>query len=339
MHDNSSSINHLSKRVGYSKLIIHHSELKTYIFSHPEFVAFSQEMDDLFTDWKTRNTKLLKSLTKGIKPKQTIFRISEDVLMTYTSKALMDKYDVYQHLMNYWNEVMQDDCYLIAVDGWKAELTITKQTKSVTLWDCDLVPKSLVIDRYFLTEKKAIEKLETDKETIATQLSELEEEHSVEDGYFADLDKVNKANVQKRLKDILATKPKVVKKKIAMAAEPEVAYGEHAVLELYLKLLDDQTELNKKIKEAIADLDLKVIERYESLDETEIKQLVVDDKWMANIERSVKTEMERISQRLTQRIKELAERYETPLPKQTTEVAELEEKVIAHLQKMGFVWN
>jgi type I restriction enzyme M protein len=81
--------------------------------------------------------------------------------------------------------------------------------------------------------------------------------------------------------------------------------------------LEDQTELNKKIKEAIADLDKKVIERYKTLTEDRNKQLVVDDKWMASIERSVKTEMERISQRLTQRIKELAERYETPLPKQT----------------------
>jgi type I restriction enzyme M protein len=76
-----------------------------------------------------------------------------------------------------------------------------------------------------------------------------------------------------------------------------------------------------------------------TMTETEIKQLVVDDKWMASIERSVKTEMERISQRLTQRIKELAERYETPLPKQTIEVAELEDKVKRHLQKMGFVWS
>ena len=133
----------------------------------------------------------------------------------------MDKYDVYQHLMNYWNEVMQDDCYLIAVDGWKAELSIIKQTKSATVWDCDLVPKTLVIDRYFLTEKKAIEKLEAEKETIATQLTELEEEHSVEEGYFADLDKVNKANVQKRLKELLATKPKAKKQNLAIAAEPE----------------------------------------------------------------------------------------------------------------------
>lgn len=93
------------------------------------------------------------------------------------------------------------------------------------------------------------------------------------------------------------------------------------------------------MKEATADLDKKVIERYKTLTETEIKHLVVDDKWMSTIERSVKTEMERISQRLTQRIKELAERYETPLPKQTNEVAEIEAKVNAHLQKMGFVWE
>jgi len=186
--------NHLFKdgRKGYSQLNIDHSQLKNEIFSHPEFVSFSAEMDALFADWKTRNTKLLKSLTPalskgegGMKPKQTIFKISEDVLTTYTGKALMDKYDVYQHLMNYWNDVMQDDCYLIAVDGWKAELSIIKQTKSATVWDCDLVPKVLVIDRYFLTEKKAIEKLEADKEVIATQLTELEEEHSAEEGYFA----------------------------------------------------------------------------------------------------------------------------------------------------------
>jgi len=153
--------------------------------------------------------------------------------------------------------------------------------------------------------------------------------------------------VQKRLKELIASKPKAEKQNYSIAAEPETAYGERAVLEQYLKLLDNQAEGNKKIKEAIADLDKKVIEKYGSaqthgravLTETEIKQLVVDDKWMASIERSVKTEMERISQRLTQRIKELAERYETPLPKQTIEVSELEDKVSAHLQKMGFVWK
>ena len=66
---------------------------------------------------------------------------------------------------------------------------------------------------------------------------------------------------------------------------------------------------------------------------------MVDDKWLAMIGKAIQTEMDRISQRLTQRIKELAERYETPLPAQTSEVAELENKVSAHLEKMGFVWK
>ena len=316
-------------RKGYSLLTIDHSQLKNEIFSHTEFVAFSKEMDNLFADWKQRNTVFLKALTVGIKPKQTIHSISENVLQTYTGKALMDKYDVYQHLMNYWNEVMQDDCYLIAVDGWKAEPQriviknkIGKETDKG--WNCDLVPKTLVIDRYFLTDKKAIEKLEAERETTATTLQEIEEEHSSEDGYFADYDKVNKANVQKRLKIIDNGKLKVEN------AE------EIKVLKAYINSIDAQTELNKKIKEAEADLDKKTLERYKTLTETDIKQLVVDDKWMASIERSVKTEMERISQRLTQRIKELAERYETPLPKQTEELKFLEEKVTQHLIKMGF---
>ncbi len=315
-----------SDRPKYSKLSIDNCQLT--IREHPEFTTFTQQMDEVFKGWKTKNTEILKSLTKGLKPKEVIYRLSEDILATYTGHALMNKYDVYQHLMDYWNNIMQDDCYYLAVEGWKAELTITKQTKTVTEWDCDLVPKSLVIDRYFLAEKQAIEKLEAEKEAIAAEITELEEEHNTEEGLFADVpDKVNKGNVQKRLKAIDTPKLKTEN------AE------EIKVLKAYLKLIDDQTALNKKIKEALAELDKKVIERYKTLTEDEIKQLVVEDKWMTVLERNVKTEMERISQRLTQRIKELAERYETPLPKQTTDVAELENKVTAHLQKMGFVWN
>jgi type I restriction enzyme M protein len=332
-----------SVRPNYSKLTI--ADCQAYIRQHPEFVTFSQEMDDLFANWKIRNTKTLKALTIGIQPKLTIHRLSEDVLSTYTGKALMNKYDVYQHIMNYWSEVMQDDCYLIASDGWKAEpiriLTKNKATKKETDkgWNCDLVPKTLVIDRYFNPQKKALKQLEADKENIATQITELEEEHGGEEGYFAEMDKINKANVQKRLRDLLASKPKPKKQVYAMAAEPEAAYGETAILEKYLQLTEQLADLSKKIKDAATHLDLLTLERYRTLTETEIKELVVDDKWMASMERSVKTEMERISQRLTQRVKELAERYQTTLPKLTLEVAEMEAKVLGHLEKMGFVWT
>ena len=351
-----------SERENYSDLKIEKELVKQTIFNHPEFVTFSNEMDEVFETWKTKNTEILKNLEKGLKPKDVVYRISEDILATYTGKALMDKYDVYQHLMDYWNDIMQDDCYYLAVEGWKAELTITKQTKTVTEWDCDLVPKALVIDRYFLAEKQAIEKLEADKEAIATEITELEE--NLPDGVEEDewilnevknnKGKITKTLVEDKMRDLKTeilkipdTKSKkeinkIIKDtfdKAKRTDENAEAFAKLDVLQSYLDLVDKDTKVKAKIKKALADLDKKVIERYKTLTEEEIKQLVVDDKWMTVLERDVKTEMERISQRLTQRIKELAERYETTLPQKTTEVAELEAKVNAHLQKMGFVWN
>lgn len=321
-----------NKRTNYSDLKIAKEEIKQTIFNHPEFVAFSKEMDKLFTDWKTHNTIFLKELTVGIKPKQVVHTISEAILTAYTGKALMDKYDVYQHVMNYWNETMQDDTYIIAVDGWKAEpyRILVKNKANVETdkgWDCDLVPKTLVIDRYFMPEKTALQKLEADKETLAATQTELEEEHDTEEGIFSDFDKINKGTVQKRLKAIDTPK---------LNAENS---EEIIVLKTYLKLIEDQAVLTKKIKEATAELDKIVLAKYKILTIDEIKQLVVDDKWMSTIEKNIKSEMESISQRLASRIKEMAELYETPLPKQAKDVAGLESKVIAHLQKMGFVWS
>lgn len=50
-------------------------------------------------------------------------------------------------------------------------------------------------------------------------------------------------------------------------------------------------------------------------------------------------EMDRVSQALTSRVRELAERYESPLPQMADRAAELEAKVAAHLKTMGFTWN
>jgi len=319
----------------YSNLTIDHSEIKDTIFSHAEFVSFIEEMDTLFKEWKTVETKYLKDLTIGNKPKEVIVKLAEDLLEKYEGKALVDKYDIYQHLMTYWFETMQDDCYIISVDGWKAEtyriLVENKAKKMIDKgWSCDLIPKDLVINRYFKTEKQAIADLETQKETIASKLTEIEEEHSAEDGYFAELDKVNKANITKRIKEV---------KTYGRMSPDNDQSNELAIFQQYLDLLTKQTATNKKIKQTEKDLDNKLYAKYPTLTEDEVKQLVVDDKWMQTIEKAIKGEIDHISQRLTNRIKELAERYETPLPQIDKEVEDLEAKVVAHLTKMGFVWN
>jgi type I restriction enzyme M protein len=348
-----------NERENYSNLKVAKDEIKTSIFEHPEFVSFRTEMDTLFEGWKVKNTKVLKALESGFKPKQTIFKVSDDLLQTYTNKKLIDKYDVYQHLMNYWNDTMQDDCYALAADGWVAELYIVKQTKKETQWDCDLVPKTLVIDRYFLPEKQAIEKLEAEKENIAAQMEELAEEHGGDEGILEllknDKGKITKGNLQERvlkIKDeILEAHPTKVMEKAAKSIKKDFTkvkwvkgvdddnFKELDVLYEYLLLFDNEKAATDKIKNAVAELDTKVIERYKTLTVDEIKQLVVDDKWMASVEKAIKTEMERISQALTARIKELAERYEITMPQQTKAVADFECKVNTHLQKMGFSWS
>ena len=93
------------------------------------------------------------------------------------------------------------------------------------------------------------------------------------------------------------------------------------------------------MRDAQKALDAKVIAKYKALSEDEVKTLVVDDKWLAALATAVQTELDRVSQALTGRIKELAERYATPLPRLTEEVDALSAKVDAHLKKMGFVWN
>jgi len=336
-----------SNRAGYSQTKVAKDLVKQTIFNHEEFIAFSQNMDAVFTEWKTTSTQYLQSLSLGLKPKQVIEAIAENILKTYTNKPLLDKYDLYQHVMNYWETTMQDDCYLIAVDGWKAEpyriIEKSKKTGKETDkgWTCDLVPPNLVIDKYYHADKKALEQLEANKENLLAQLQELEEEHSAEDGYFADFEKVNKATIQQRLKVLQEKKPKKIPAKeiVNIAAEPETAYGEVAVLQNYLTLVEDIAKLNTQIKTATELLDAKAYKHYALLTEQDIKTLVVDDKWMATIQTAIKTEMERISQRLTQRIKELIERYETPLPLLDKEITALEEKVNTHLTKMGFTWN
>jgi type I restriction enzyme M protein len=321
-------------RPGYLDLAVEKSAVKSAIYEHTEFAAFIADMNSHFVTWRTKATKTLKALKPGNHPKEVIANLSEGLLAHYTGKPLIHHYDVYQHLMDYWAETMQDDCYLIAADGWKATTYRViearngkdgKPGKSVDKgWACDLIPKSLIVARYYTKGQAAIDQLAAELESVSAKLVELEEEHGGEDGAFSELDKVNKANVAARLKEIKSDKD---------------AKDEAAVLNDWLKLNTDESDLKKKLKEAEADLDAKAYAHYPKLTEAEIKALVVDDKWLAALDKDIHGEMDRISQALTQRVKELAERYETPLPRMVGRVAELEAKVNRHLERMGFAWK
>lgn len=318
-----------NNRPGYSNLRIEKEKIKEVIFTYDEFVAFRKSMDALFGEWKQSSIKYLNGLEAGSQPEEVIFEISENLLQQYHNKPLINKYDMYQHLMDYWNEVMQDDCYIISADGWKAEtyriIVENKQKKKVDKgWICDLLPKELVINKLFLKEKQALEDLEAEKERICAELTDLEEEHSGDEGYFADMDKVNKGNIQARIKEL--------KGESDIEDEMEVNIK-------YLSLLDDLTKTNKQLKEASMVLDEILYAKYPELTVGEIKTLVVENKWMQSIEYSISMEIDQISHALTSRIKELTVRYEAPLPHIESDLKLLENKVNDHLQKIGYVWK
>jgi type I restriction enzyme M protein len=229
--------------------------------------------------------------------------------------------------MDYWAETMQDDIYLIAADGWVAKphriLETNKKTgKSKDKgWACDLIPKPLIVARYFAAEQAAIDAQQAELESVVAQLTELEEEHGGEDGAFAELDKINKAEIAKHLK--------------AIKGDPEYA-AVAKVLKQWQKLDKQQTDLKKSIRLAEEALDQLAYKKYPKLTEEEVKALVVDDKWLARLEHAIHGEMDRISQALTQRVKELAGRYDAPLGQLTSRAAHLESKVMGHLERMGF---
>ncbi len=304
----------VGSRSGYSQLSVAIPEIKPTIFTHPEFVTYIQAVTALFEEWQMRNMQALKGLGVGSSPKQLIEALSEDILRVFTKVGLIDRYDVYQHLMSYWTETMQDDVYMIALDGWKANR--------------DLIPPQLIINRYFAADQQRIEELEAARETVARQIEELNEEHGGEEGLLAeaknDKGKLTRASITIRLKDILT--------------DPD-ATDERTMLNTYLSLLDQEADANKRIRDAQKTLDTKVTAKYNTLSEDEVKTPVVEDKWLATLAADVQTELNRISQSLTGRIKQLAERYTTPLPKLTKEVEVLSGKVDAHLKMMGFVWS
>ena len=300
-------------RAGYSQLKVDIAQIKPAIFTHPEFVAYTRTVTALFEQWQTSSMPCLKALGVGSHPKQLIEALSEDLLRVFAEARLIDTYDVYQHLMSYWTDTMQDDVYMIALDGWKA--------------NSDLIPPQLIIKRYFTADQQNIEQLEAAREAITRKMEELDEEHGGEGGLLEEAKnekgKITRASIHARLKDILTDSDVI---------------DERAMLYEYLNLLEQEMEAGRKVRNAQKALDAKVASRYKTLSENEVKTLVVEDKWLAILASDVEAELNRISQALARRIKELAERYAMPLPRLSEEVEVLSGKMDAHLQKMGFVW-
>ena len=332
-------------RPGFVKLKLPITEVKTSILKHPQFILFNQTATKVFVDWKKVSTLQLKTFGKKSRPKQLIELLSEDLLDRFKSTPLVNAYDLYQHLMDYWKETMQDDCYLIADVGWQdaiqpREVFKSKDANGKLMWPkepfdylkgkrrfkSDLVPATILINRYFNLERDTIKLLQAKLSDVEQKLHDMLEENSGEEGLLFDLiegegdkQKITAKSVKARLKEI--------------NKDPNYV-DEHKALQDYTMLLEKQTNVKNELKAAQDELDVKLDNKYPKIKENEIKTLVVDDKWLATLSNAVQIELDRVSQTLTGRIRQLAERYDVPLPTLIKKLSKLSVLVDKHLKKM-----
>jgi type I restriction enzyme M protein len=320
-------------REGYAKLNVEKSAIKSTIFEHSDFMQYDTQLNSLFEDFKSVNYAKMNTISSDTKPKDFIKTISEDILERYGNKPLIGQYDIYQHLLDYWNEILKDDVYLIVEDGWVAKVKriLEKNKKGTEVdkgWTCDLIPKELVINRFLASEYQELVSIETELESVQAEIVSFEEEHAGDEGVLSDATN-DKGSITK------TTLTAFIKDNKSNPAEKETL----SIANDLLKLFNREAELKKDQKEKAIALDNLTLKAFKELTEENVRTLVVDDKWLTNIKTSIQTEIDAISQRLTGRVKQLAERYENTLIELDKESKSLEDIVSAHLEKMGLRWS
>ena len=329
------------EREGYCEAAADAAEVRSIILKHPEYAAFKETVKETFTQWADAHLATLANFTEGVLPREVARVLSEDLLECFHPLPLISEYDVYQRFMDYWADVLQDDLYLVAAEGWlgatKPRPAIDDKAKKIKetpdlviakkKYKTDLIPPALLVARYFTAEQAEIEKLEEERTAAARDLQEFVEEHVGEEGLLeeaiTDKGTVTKASANARLK--------IIKDDPANVEETQV-------VSRALELVGADAAAAKAVKDAQALLDASVLAKYDELSEEEVKEVVIANKWIAALDASVEREVQRLMDALANRARDLDERYAMTISELEGEVEELAERVKGHLREMGFAW-
>lgn len=326
---------------GYYTTSIVPSEVKNTILESDEYISFAHTSIEMYHTWRESHHKRLNGLDKGGHPKAIIKELSESLLKAYEDTKLLDKYDIYQLLMDYYVEIMQDDLYLISQDGWEVgnvlrELVPIKDNKGKNVYKeahhfeilkkrykADLIPPVLIIETYFQKEQTRIDELQVKLDTATAELESFIEEHNVEGGLLEDAQTPKGTITKKSLSD-----------RLKMTTDTE----ERDAIKGCQKLLEREATAKSALTKLEMELKSKVFAKYPVLTIDEIKDIVLAHKWHPTWARFVIGEIERVTQSLANRVKTLEERYNEPLGQINSKVVELESRVNAHLKAMGLTW-
>lgn len=334
---------------GFYKLLIQKDDVHKTISENIEFLEYNKKVNNTYNEWKKIANPVLTNLNSTDSNKGIILNLSEEILEKFSKLELLDKYDVYQVLLAYWNETMNDDVLLIIqdelgynlakiTDDIKEEPKESKKSKKdsakekkpkepkIIGWEGRLIPKQIVLDAFFALEQKEIEKAEEKLSQTESEFEEFIENNSDENGYFTDYmgddEKIDSKKITSRVK--LLTK------------EKKTQNEEYKILNNYVDYESSIKFQKKHITELKKVLDDNCRNRYEAFTDAEIKDLLVNHKWYKAIADGIQNLYITVANHLTKRIVELYERYENTLSELNTKLAEEEKVVFGHLTQMGF---
>lgn len=284
---------------------------------------------DFMEQWQETIYDLAESSEK---PKTLIERMGQSIRNLFgKGNLLVDEYDAYEQLMNYWAETMQDDVYMIMADGWKLNLRPKqkedkKEKKMVPVvvktWndlESDLLPVEYIVNRFCKSELEACDELSASIAFMENEVTSLVEENDdVFDTKNFEKEKVNLASVKKRAK---------------------VTKGEEqARLIEWIEWQNSIKAEKAKLKEANDKLLSRVKEEYELLAQNEMRvKNLVKEKWVNAISTRIESELSRSIELLKSQLSAISDRYDQTLPSIDKEVEDYESRVNAHLAQMGFV--
>ncbi|MDJ1372084.1 type I restriction-modification system subunit M [Gulosibacter molinativorax] len=328
-------------RPGYSDLAVDVSEVQQAILDAPGFVELQGQVREIVREWFTDHRDKLVGINSSTNPSELITELSEDFLARFKDVPLLSEYDAYQQLMTYWNDVMNDDVFLVMNDGWleasKPRATIEDKERKLSeepdlvigagrkkaKYKMDLVPPALIVAHYFSEEQAHLDELNSNLESATGALTEHSEEHGVDGGLLADASN-DKGAYTKQLLTAAIREAKATQDNETLERAADA-----------LRLFDSETAAKKAAKDAQLALDEHTLRKYGSLTESDVQTLVIDDKWHGIIARNLNDEVAELTLRLVARINELGERYADTVSNLEQICASLQSTVSRNLVDMG----
>ena len=315
---------------GYGHLQCKPEEVVKTIENDPSYQEQLFCFEKMIDNWKMSTIDdWAKHINQGSFDKEMIHRMGLKLLSLATNAGTLAKpYNLYDALMNYWQDVMLDDCYQICQEGYKiaaaAPLNDKGEERAKYKWDeivCDLLPVRVVLKAYFpaCDELQAIEEAKRCMEEAKQEMAELVESHP--DAFDEDLlgGRVSAVSVKKVLRT-------------AKLAGESIEY--QSTWTKYAKLAEEINYQSDTLTETEDVLKEMLLYKYNSLNKNpeEVKILMLTDKWADDLTKLFREEMEAQKISLETDIQNIVARYEHPVSELEKEVAKYKKDVNALLK-------